>query len=149
MQAGMYHRLELAMLAVALVSMAAGVTWGLVDYFFYAAATKTDGQIVEVLERRSNGTSAFSPVFVFSDRDGVSHRIVSNTYSKPSMWSVGDRIRVAYAENDPTNCVIDSFMYIWFFPMMLMIAGLFPLVFWIPLFRYMRSKISADESGGS
>jgi len=80
---------------------------------FLERATRTRGEVVELVERRSDDGYTYAPVFVFEDAKGTSRRIVSNTSSNPPGYAVGDEVDVLYDPDDPEDACIDSFFSLW------------------------------------
>jgi hypothetical protein len=90
-----------------------------IDEHFVSRATRTNGRITQLVERRDSdsGNTNLYPVFVFSDATGLEHTIYSNTGSYPPSFHVGENVGILYLPGAPENAVIDGFIYIWIVPL--------------------------------
>jgi hypothetical protein len=97
---------------------------------FVDTAARTEGVVTGLVESRDTRSgSSYRPVFVFRDGNQVAHEIQSNVGSNPPAYKIGDRVSVLYATEKPDNAAIDSFLYLWFFPLLFGLLGTVQLAF--------------------
>lgn len=95
-----------------------GLWIGISNLGFLYQAKRAPGIVSEIVGERSvRGTILYRPVVRFQP-DGNGGHIVFK--AKPGLWpspfDTGDRVVVAYAEDNPDNAKIVSFWMLWFLP---------------------------------
>lgn len=65
---------------------------------------------------------------VFSADNGSTHRVLTRVRSNPPSFAVGDRVRVYYDKQNPSNALIGTFLELWFPPLAL---SFFVVIFFI------------------
>jgi hypothetical protein len=96
---------------------------------FVDSATRAEGTIVKLIEARdSDSGPMYRPVFTFRDSNEVEHEVQSSVGSNPPAFKVGDQVKVLYTKERPENATLDSFMSVWFFPLVIGICGATHLV---------------------
>jgi hypothetical protein len=97
----------LASLVTCLVS--AGWRWNFIRTSLSASGTVVE--MVPVTERE--GSTTYSPVFVFRDANDEEHRIKCGWSSYPPAFAVGDAVTVIYPASNPESAAIDRWMALW------------------------------------
>ena len=76
---------------------------------FDAAAAKTSGTVVDMLERsRSSNSSSptYTPVVTYEDGNGVKHRYIPSFSSNPPGYHIGESVLVYYDPKNPGDAKI-------------------------------------------
>lgn len=87
---------------------------------------KVKGIVVEIgKERNSDHEMMYYPIVKFSDKLGKEHTVrMLIQYSSPT-WSVGDAIDLIYPKGDVKSVGINSIFWIYIFPSIFILVGLF------------------------
>ncbi|RMD83785.1 MAG: DUF3592 domain-containing protein [Candidatus Dadabacteria bacterium] len=97
---------------------------------FLEKAIVGDGKVVDLIYKRTgSGSSAsysYFPVVEFNDVTGARIRFESRVGTNPPAYAKGETVRVLYDPADPTAAKIDSFMSLWFGPLL---VAFFAVVF--------------------
>jgi Protein of unknown function (DUF3592) len=109
-------------LAVGLIFLGVGLFLGLNTIRYNAAAVKTTGTVVDLLEK---GNHAFSPVVVYADANGVRHRYISGVSSKPAGYRIGESVEIYYDPKNPDDASIAG----WREYFLSLITGVLGLIF--------------------
>lgn len=111
-------------------------------YTFLKGAEETEGTIIGIKnlelegETRNELRSMYAPIYSFtpkgSDREvrveeRQSSRIIEFGKAK-CPFEIGQKVRVLYSRENPTNAKIKSFLYLWFAPLASGILGILSLV---------------------
>lgn len=68
---------------------------------------------------------------VFSADDGSTHQVFTRVRSNPPSFAIGDRVKVYYDKQNPSNALIGTFFELWFPPLALsFFAGIF-FILWL------------------
>ncbi len=82
---------------------------------FLARASSAPGVVIELRETRdSDGGTLYRPVVRFAPRSGGDLTIESSMGTAPPAFSVGERVEVLYAPDNPRDARIRSFGSLWF-----------------------------------
>jgi len=108
------------------------------SYEFKNAASLTQGKVVDYIKRRSNDGTTYAPVIEFVTEKNTTVEFTSSSSSSYRSYSIGDKIDVLYLENNPNNARINSFMSLWFLPIILGFIG--SVFFGIGLYAYLQNK---------
>jgi hypothetical protein len=128
------------MVLAAVVAILVGTLCLIKTRQFLAKAAKADGKIVE-LERKDSGDGVtYSPVFSFTDTSSTQHTVRSSLSSNPPHYAIEEKVSVLYDPQDPQKARIDSFVNLYFVPLVMGIIGAMNLlvglllVFVVPVF---------------
>ena len=122
-----------------------GSIWSyIVNAEFVSTAQETTGEVVELVERNSDDSTTFAPVFVYLDKSGAKHKIYSSTSSYPPAYELGEIVPVLYNESDHKSAVINSTFNIWGLAIILAIVGLIDFIMAI-VFHIIGRKQSAEK----
>jgi len=80
---------------------------------FLVDAIVTEGQVVDLVESRSNDSSTYAPVVEFKTFNGSVIEFLSSNGSNPPSYDVGEIIDVLYLESEPKSARINSYMSLW------------------------------------
>lgn len=114
----------------------AGAVWYSYNYWFTRNAILASGQIVDVV---SSGKTDH-PVIQFTTADGVVVEFTSVSGQNASAFTIGKPVEVYYDPTSPQRARLNSFMSLWFGPMMLNVVGLIDAVVGIVLYAVLRHK---------
>jgi len=96
-----------------------GVIPGALAVFFYLRTSSfienaeiADGVVTEI----EHSGDTYHPVFSFRDAKGDEHEIHSSVGSNPPSHQKGEKVRVYYDPQNPTDACLDSFFSLWFGP---------------------------------
>ncbi len=114
------------------------LVWAFSDYrstsTFVAGATQIEGKVVELIEKitddAENGRSyAYFPRVEFVDSTGVTRNFISTSGGNPPSYREGDPVEVTFPQNRSEDARINSFMSLWFGPIVMAAFGaIFTLV---------------------
>ena len=93
---------------------------------FLNKAEKTNGTVLEVVERKTSDGTTYYPVYSFVDVYGTEHKIYSNSGSYPPQYEVGDPISILYDPDNPKEIKMDSFGSIWIGTIIAGVLGAIP-----------------------
>jgi len=89
-------------------------------YGFYSStssllniAQTTEAEVVRLIAHRSDDGTTYSPVYIFNTIDGQRIEGESNSSSNPPSYSVGERIKVYYNPDKPSDNMLDGFFNLW------------------------------------
>ena len=90
-----------------------------------AGAERSDGEVVDVEYNRRPGdsTGMYCPVFQFMTKDGRTIRVTSKIRSSSPSFHRGDKVTVLYDPKNPDNAAIQSFLDLYFMPMVFGLIG--------------------------
>ena len=81
---------------------------------FLAEAATTEGTVIELVRKSSSDNQdTFAPTFQFKDQSGKEHTIESSTSSNPPAYSVNEKVKLFYLEDNPKEARIDGFVSLW------------------------------------
>jgi len=83
----------------------------------------TQGEVVAIERSSSRGRSTWRPVVAFATERG-SFRVAAMVWSSSQDHAVGDRVRVFYDPERPSDALIDSFMELWFWALFFAAIGI-------------------------
>jgi hypothetical protein len=78
---------------------------------FIASSMKTEGQIIDLISKRSSGdsSSTYAPEVEYLAYDGKTYRFVSSVSSNPPAYDVGEKVEVLYLEANPNEAQLNGF----------------------------------------
>ena len=92
---------------------------------FKKTAVEVQGTVVELRAGSGGGHegTAYYPIVKFADRAGHEHTLYSRIGSYPPAYAVGEAAPVLYDPADPQRAKINSFIGLWFLPLIFGILG--------------------------
>ncbi len=109
---------------IAACALVAAIMFGIVTAVFIGKSQKSTGTVVAVAEKTSDeGQALFQPTVEFM----VCEERITFTpkaFVSPSPGSIGDRVPVLFDPRDPRRACIDSFVYTWLVPSILLVLAL-------------------------
>jgi len=89
-----------------------------------ATAATADGVVVDLIgSRDSDGDTLYYPQVRFVTGAGAPVEFTGSVGSSPAAFDVGEHVTVFYDPADPSDVRIDSFLQLWFGPLILGIFG--------------------------
>jgi hypothetical protein len=116
---------------------------GLTLRFVHRSARAT-GNVVGMEESDSGDGRTFHPVVRFAPASGFPREFRSSFGANPPSYRVGDEVRVLYDPADPGRASIDSFLSLWFVPLLTGIMG--PIALALGLSQARPAPGGAEES---
>lgn len=115
-------KVALGVVGVILIGVSAAISFS--KYQFINRATKAEGTIINIVERRSSDSnnSTYAPVVTFRTNN-LEHTFTSSV-STSSRPLIGEKVTVLYDPADPNDAAIDSVTTLWFFPLIVGFMGL-------------------------
>lgn len=104
--------------------MGAAVYFALATQSFLATAVTAEGTVLALERSRSGDSNSLRPRVAFTDAEGNRREFVSSVGSSFANFQRGDAVRVFYQPDDPERARIDSFLHLWFLPLLLGGMGL-------------------------
>ena len=92
-----------------------GIMWWQNVRHFVQTAEKTEGTVIELVQRGKN----YSPVVEYTDRFGQRQELRSSIGTNPPRYSVGDKVQILYDQNDPDSAKINHWLPLYFFPFLI------------------------------
>jgi hypothetical protein len=129
--------------AFGIVFLTVAVVVSLTTAGFLAGAERTEGVVVDVVERTTTDRdsdgftrrrTSFYPVVEFTAPDGNPVVFESDVGSSPSSHQVGDRVEVAYDPGEPSDARLTGFLSLYLFPLIFGGLGLVFAAVGTPLF---------------
>ncbi|WP_115717821.1 DUF3592 domain-containing protein [Gallaecimonas mangrovi] len=91
---------------------------------FLKHAVTAPGQVVDLdYSQSSDGSGTYHPEVAFKDQYGQNHIFISNSGSNPPSYDRGDSVEVIYLPSKPEQARINSFLSVWFVPIICSIFG--------------------------
>lgn len=79
---------------------------------FLSTAITTHGTVVELISSRSNDSTTYAPVVIFTASNGEMIEFISSG-SNPPAYSRNETVEVLYQEKNPQNAKINSLLALW------------------------------------
>lgn len=95
---------------------------------FLKKAEKTQGTVLDVVERKTSDGKSYYPVYSFVDVYGTRHKIYSKSGSYPPEYEIGDSIPIFYDPENPEKIKMDSFASLWVGSIIAGVLGLIPFL---------------------
>ena len=96
----------------------AGIWYGK-NALFIRSAEEVTGTVIDIVEQGRGVT----PLVKFKTSQGEEMRFKPHSSQSPSPYAIGDQVKVYYDATSPAHSKLDSFVSLWFGPMMIAIAG--------------------------
>ncbi|PBJ09034.1 DUF3592 domain-containing protein [Flavobacterium sp. ACN6] len=116
---------------------------------FLEKAVSVQGTVIEMVAKRSDNSTTYSPVISFKTKSGQEITFSSSISSNPPSYSVNETVEVLYNPADPKEANINTFSSLWIGPLIL---GGIGIVFFLIgslsiLFGYLKKKKAANLRG--
>ena len=85
---------------------------------------EAEGTVIYLNQSTDEDGTAYAPVVEFTTRDGQQVSYVSNFYSNPPDFEVGDAVDMLYNASDASEARINTWVRLWLFPIILTSIGL-------------------------
>jgi hypothetical protein len=108
---------------VALLLLLASGLWALHSKNTVDNGVKTQGTVTQILPQGRGYTPEVTYIV-----EGKTYTYHSWSSQSPSPYQVGDPIEIYYDPNDPAQASLNSFISLWFGPLMLAGAGMLDLI---------------------
>ena len=130
-------RLFVLTVVAVLLAVAAGLS--IHKALFLKHSSVAQGEVIASIARTdSEGTVNYCPQFNFVTADGRSYTVASSTCTNPASFAEHERVKVVFNPSNPKGAEIDSFLQIWFVPLVLGFIALAWLLFAAILFFFER-----------
>ncbi len=113
---------------------------------FLDEATIELGEVIDLVEVRSDGSSTYAPVVNFLDSGGNSYEFIPSASSNPPGYFIGEKLEVLYLPLNPLEAKINSFYSVWGSTVILGMIGLILLVISLPLMLSGRLSRKKNEN---
>lgn len=123
---------------ISLVLLLAAAVWAGSNAMFIKKAVPVTGTVIDLVEQGRGVT----PLIRFDNTTGEQFRFKPHSSQSPSPYVIGDQVNVYYDPVNPAHSKLDSFVGLWFGPLMLGIAGLVNLILGIILGRIFKHRHS-------
>tara|TARA_B100000809_G_C15037492_1_gene494299 strand:+ start:388 stop:1086 length:699 start_codon:yes stop_codon:yes gene_type:complete len=80
---------------------------------FLKAATAGAGEVIDLVESVSDGSTTYAPVVRFATSNGQEYEFKSNTSSNPPSYNIGESVEVLYIHSSPSDAKINGFFSLW------------------------------------
>jgi len=94
-----------------------------------ATAVRADGIVTDLIVDSDSDSDTYHPHVRFVTARGEAVEFTSSVGSNPAGFDIGEHVIVLYDPSNPQDARIDSFVQLWFVPL---IVGFFGLVFATP-----------------
>lgn len=126
---------------VGFLMLLGGGLWAHSTSTFIDDAGSAQGEVIELVARRSSDSTTYAPRYRFVVEGQQAYTVISSSSSSPPAYDVGEQVKVLYDPENPTDAKIDSFMGLWFGPVLIIGMGLvFSLIAVIPAFMFWRRR---------
>jgi hypothetical protein len=147
MTLGFWNRFSKMMMALSLALLILGIAFAVRAVAFLHRAVRTQATITELIETKGQHGTMYAPVFVFSDPEGKTRKVVSSVSSFPPVGTVGDKIAILYDPENPKRTAENTFFSVWGISAILGGCGAFYLIlFWL-VWLFTKRKISTLNIG--
>lgn len=108
---------------------------------FVDEAASTQGEVIEMVMRRSSDSTTYAPKYRFVVDGQQVYTVTSSSGSNPPGYEVGEKLQVLYNPQNPSDAKINSFMGLWFGPVLVGAMGLvFSLFAAVPAYMFWRRR---------
>jgi hypothetical protein len=83
-----------------------------------------NGKVIEMVSHIRGSHHTYAPKITFTAKDGKDCTFVTDTYSYPPAYSVGQNVNVIYNLQNPSDAKVNSFFGIWGEPLLVLFWGL-------------------------
>ncbi|WP_341522091.1 DUF3592 domain-containing protein [Pseudomonas sp. G.S.17] len=80
---------------------------------FLENAVSVEGTVIDLDSQRSQDSITFKPVVQFVTEDGQTVEFTSSAGTNPPSYSVGEKVEVLYAPEDPQGAKLSGFFELW------------------------------------
>lgn len=101
-----------------LLLLGAALLWNS-THRFMASASRLQGTVVELIEKRDSDGATYSPVVRFIAPDGREVTYTESFSGNPAPYDVGENVEVLYSRENPDEPRIKGFMSLWLVPAIL------------------------------
>lgn len=109
-----WNRWAKALCGMSVLFLIIGVVSAVYRWNYLRDAITTHATITDLIESESeNGGTLYAPVYVFTDQDGQSVKVISSSASYPPPGMVGDKIEVLYDPGNPQHSIQNRFFSVW------------------------------------
>ena len=146
-----WNFLAKAMCGMCVLWMLIGAVIAVFRWNYLQRAITTQATITGLMEKQSDdGDTMYAPVYVFTDQQGQSVRVISTTASFPPPGAVGDKMEVLYDPRNPQDSMRNRFFSIWGFPAIFGGIGAFYFVVFgtVAFFTERHLRRKAEQGGG-
>ncbi|HVR65971.1 MAG TPA: DUF3592 domain-containing protein [Verrucomicrobiae bacterium] len=108
-------------LLIGLGLLGGGAYSGVSTFDFLANAVSAPGVVIDLEARwdSDDGGYTYYPRVRFATEGGRPYEFTGDVGSSPASFDVGEEVRVLFDPADPSKARIDSFMQLWFTPLLL------------------------------
>jgi hypothetical protein len=130
------------------ILMGFGILWTVQTLVFLHHATQTEGSIVALTPYKGADNSIESAaIYQFYSSNGTRHTRQSSLRSNPPDFAVGDQVGILYRLDNPEDARIDTFMQLWFVPLIVGVVGTLASLSGVSLWaRYRRNLMSTNQA---
>jgi hypothetical protein len=137
-----YQPVSALFIVIGLFLLVAGIVLYFLQRSRIARSMKAQGVVTGLVRQRAEGeyrTSRtehgieihrkylYRPQVRFETQTGGKVQFIARIASRPAPYQEGDRVEVLYDPDKPQGAQINSFLYLWFYVLMLVFFGLFAM----------------------
>jgi hypothetical protein len=103
--------------------------WWYNVYRFVQSAEQAEGTVTELVVHRNNeGGQMYSPVIEFADHLGQRQEYRSKQSTRPSLYTVGDKVQILYDRDQPDSASINHWLYLYLGPLLFLSIGVIEII---------------------
>ncbi|MCW1930367.1 MAG: DUF3592 domain-containing protein [Candidatus Kerfeldbacteria bacterium] len=119
----------------------ASAAWYILSWQRVHTWTQTTGTVTELRQKRRG----YSPTVMYIDAQNSVHTFRAVSAQSPAIAPVGGTVSVYYNPQHPDQGILNSFVSLWFGPMMFGLAGAIELI--LALIFFLKSKKERSTTG--
>ena len=132
-------------LTIGLIFLAGALYFYLSKQDFLKKANIAQGTVIELVRKKTDKSTTYSPVILFTTKEGNEIKFTSSISSSPPSYNEGERVEVLYDPKNPKEASINSFASLWIGPLVLGVLGIvfFLIGFfivWLDFSKYKKRK---------
>ncbi len=112
-----------ALTCIGILFATVGITTGLNNHSFVKKAISTQGIVINNLHDSTKSSNSYYPLVKFTTRTGETVVFESKVGSSSPEYTKGERVEILYHPQKPNAAMINTWIHLWFFPMILSGTG--------------------------
>jgi hypothetical protein len=112
-----------ALTCIGLLVTSVGMATGFSNYCFVKKAISTQGIVINNLQDTTQSSKSYYPLVKFTTSTGETVVFESKVGTRSPEYKKGDRIAILYHSQKPYAAMINTWIYLWFFPTIFSATG--------------------------
>ncbi|GAA6621758.1 DUF3592 domain-containing protein [Scytonema sp. NUACC26] len=134
-----------ALTCIGLLVTTIGITTGFSNYCFVKKAISTQGTVINNLHDLAKSSDSYYPLVKFITRTGETVVFESKVGSSVPEYKKGEQIEILYYSQKPDAAMINTWIQLWFFPIIFSVTGSLAMFFGAVLLVRDNNHLTSDQ----